>query len=146
MDCATTYSSRCLVAPAAIRRRSRSRTGNGDYEKNGRHTHYKRGILGPGFESQRPCVIEWREPFAREGVDRRCQAELLRLVHPDGHAMTRMLEEVGIDQVVEEGDSWMELTISTPRGPVTFANEGESMAGLGAFFKMTGLFFRYLAS
>ena len=60
--------------------------------------------------------------------------------------MTESFRRAGIEQIVEEGPSWIELEIETPRGPVTFANQGESLVGFGSFMKMTGPFYDYLVS
>ncbi len=46
--------------------------------------------------------------------------------------MTESFRRAGIEQIVEEGPSWIELEIETPKGPVTFANQGESLVGFGS--------------
>lgn len=117
-----------------------------DFERDGVRSHYKRGVMGPGFVTQRPCVIEWRQRHDRPDVDRRCRLESFALRHPEAETMNRVFEQVGIDQVVEEGPSWISLTLSTPNGPVVYENEGESFAGAGALWRMTTLYLSYLAS
>jgi len=115
-----------------------------DFEREGSRSHYKRGIIGPGFETQRPCVIEWRERTTREEVDQRCRLEALRLHHPDAAKINRVFQNIGIKQTVEEGDSWIALDIATPKGRVTFENPGESFAGASAMLRTARLYLRHL--
>ena len=115
-----------------------------DFERDGVRTDYTRGVIGPGFVTQRPCVIEWRSHEERIGVDRRCQLTCLRLRHPEAAAMNELFARVGIDQAVEEGPSWIALELATPKGRVVYENEGESFVGAGSLWRMARLYLRYL--
>ena len=108
------------------------------------HTHYKRGVIGPGFVTQRPCVIEWREKQERLDVDRRCQLKAFRLQHPNAAKLNTLFGALGINQCVEEGPSWVGVELSTPNGTVVYENAGEDFVGIGAMLRMAGLYLRWI--
>ncbi|MEM7409621.1 MAG: VOC family protein [Myxococcota bacterium] len=115
-----------------------------DFIRNSVAIDYERGILGPGFVSQRPCIIEWRKRDLHPDADRRCNLQSLQLRHPEAAKMNTLFGSLGIEQVVEEGPSWIALTLDTPKGPVVFENPGESLVGLSSVLRMARLFLRYL--
>ena len=117
------------------------------FERDGRESHYKRGIIGPGFISQRPCVIEWRQRV--EGLwqadGAACRLKRLELRHPHADSMNALFATLGVDLAVLAGPSWIGLELETPNGPVRFENEGTELAGLSGYWRMARLYVQHLA-
>lgn len=99
---------------------------------------YDRGWVGPGFLSQRPCVIQWRrrEHWNDHEAATTCALQRFELRHPDGERLSKLLGELGIPMAVETGPPDLALTIDTPRGPVTLSGEGIDFSGIGGFCRM----------
>jgi len=108
-----------------------------------RHPRYVRGILGPGFVSQRPCVIGWHRRSHHGGETPRCRLEDLGLSHPQAAALNRLFAGLGIVERVVPGPRSMTLTLDTPRGHIDISGPGVALAGLGALAQMTRLWFRH---
>jgi hypothetical protein len=103
------------------------------------HGRYVRGVLGPGFLSQRPCVIEWQRRAARDAPAPRCALAELRLSHPEAAALTAPLAALGIRERVTAGPSALEILLDSPRGRVSFAGPGldfRGLRGLATFLKL----------
>ncbi len=114
-----------------------------DFERHGARVAYKRGIVGPGFLSERPCVIEWRHRAQRDHADHSVRLSGFELSHPLADEMNAVHQVLGIDIAVLRGPSWLSLVLDTPNGIVTLANPGQSFAGLSVFFRMAQLYIRY---
>lgn len=114
------------------------------HERFGTLTDYTRGIIGPGFLSVCPNVIEWRSRY--EGLtDGDGPAFMgLSLAHPEADRLNSAFAALGIDQHVTKGAHRMALRLGTPNGEVEFAGEGLELRGLSAMMEMAGLFARWL--
>ncbi len=115
-----------------------------DYERDGKRVDYTRGILGPGFESQRACVIEWRNRLDHGDVDRCTKISGFKLAHPKAATMNAVYRQLGIETVVETGPSAMSLTLEGPNGTLEISNPGQSFAGASAVLRMAALYAEYL--
>lgn len=107
-------------------------------------TAYERAVLGPGFLSQRPCVIAWHARPERPGIDESCRLLALRLCHPDAARLNALFQHLGIAQRVERGPSRIGVVLSTPRGDVVYENPGESFVGIRSLWRMAWLSLRSL--
>jgi hypothetical protein len=118
------------------------------FDRDGRGSHYKRGIIGPGFMTQRPCVIEWRQRV--EGLWQAdaaaCGLKRLELRHPAAEPINALFAALGVELTVLEGPSWIGVELETPNGLVRFENEGTELAGLSGYWRMARLYVRHLAS
>ena len=114
--------------------------------RDNQEVHYKRGIIGPGFVSQRPCVIQWRKRVdpPREAGEDACRLKAVVLRHPDADKLNRLFSEMGIGLRVEPGPSRIALDLETPKGTVRFENPGEELVGFSASVRMARLFSRHL--
>ena len=133
------FASRAAAAGAAL-----ERIESVYHERNGHRIAYKRGILGPGFESQRACVIEWFHPGEYGGKDQRARIAGFELSHPKADAMNAVYRQLGIDITVAKGPSMMGLTLEGPNGTVEIKNPGQSFSGIPALMRMAGLYVGYL--
>ncbi|MEM1144627.1 MAG: VOC family protein [Pseudomonadota bacterium] len=98
-----------------------------------------RGYVGPGFLTQRPNVIQWRNrPFPVD-ADTRCLLQDFRLQHPDGAKITDTFHALGIETAVAVGESSIGLTLDTPNGAVQLDNPGISLVGVSALITMARL-------
>lgn len=86
---------------------------------------YWRGLIGPGFLSERPNVIEWLKRPDRESLDTPvCKLTDFRLVNPQADQINDVFGKLGIDVPVSKGASSIGMTIDTPNGPWSLENEG----------------------
>ena len=92
---------------------------------------YTRGAIGSGFSSQRPGLIEWRRHSLDHGSDQGCRLTEIKLCHPQPEAVNALFEGLGVDLVVETGDSLISITLQTPKGDVTLSNPGVDLTPLG---------------
>lgn len=109
-------------------------------------SRYSRGIVGPGFLSQRPCVIQWsRRPDLR-GLEVRCTLSGFALRHPRHGRLNALFARLGIPVEVAPGGPGMSVTLDTPNGPVHFSDPGHSFVGIGAMVRMARLYLRHIRS
>lgn len=86
---------------------------------------YWRGLIGPGFLSERPNVIEWLKRPSRESQDASvCKLTDFRLVNPQADQINDVFAKLGIDVPVSKGASSIGMTIDTPNGPWSLENAG----------------------
>ena len=83
---------------------------------------YRRAMIGPGFLSQRPNVIEWH---ARPGnADPACELVDFQLSLPDPAGLDRLFAALALPLPVSKGADRIAITLATPDGPVTSENPG----------------------
>ncbi len=105
---------------------------------------YSRAILGPGFMSARPCVIQWKERPQRPGMDAPvCAATRFAVQCSDPEPLNRVFDALGLDLRVTRGPHRVEVDLDTPNGLVTLSGEGLTFAGAGGFLKLIGLRLTY---
>ncbi|MEM6266271.1 MAG: VOC family protein, partial [Pseudomonadota bacterium] len=94
------------------------------HEREGVSVSYTNAVIGPGFRSTRPCVIEWHS--RSEWMDDAPQVTLDRfeLVSPIASQLNTLFRELGIRQEVKEGPEAMTLVLGTPKGEVEFSAPG----------------------
>jgi len=104
----------------------------------GQGAAYCRGWLGPGFLSQRPCVIQWRrrEHLVQQEARPTCSLQNFNLSHPDGQRLSRLLTRLAIPVTVKTGAPAITFTIDTPRGPIKLEDTGIDFSGLGGLCRM----------
>ncbi|MEO1044568.1 MAG: VOC family protein [Pseudomonadota bacterium] len=115
------------------------------HEVHGTITDYTRGIIGPGFLSVSPNVIEWRSRFAALTEGDGPEFVSLELAHPEADRLNSAFKVLGINQHVSKGPHRIGLNLNTPKGPVSFAGDGLELRGVTAMARMAGLYFRWLA-
>ncbi|MEM1133800.1 MAG: VOC family protein [Pseudomonadota bacterium] len=114
------------------------------YERDGDLTDYRRAIMGPGFRSTRPCVIQWNARSDWPAETPELQVEALRLFSPEAERLRQLFDHLGIDQKVENGPEQISLTLGTPKGSITLAGPGMVYKGLGAMAAMASMYLSYL--
>lgn len=89
------------------------------------HAGYWRGVLGPGFMTARPNIIEWvHKPESVKVVPAQCQLTDFRLSNPKASELNRLFAALGIETQVVDGPSQIGLTIATPKGPWKLESNG----------------------
>lgn len=104
---------------------------------------YSRAIIGPGFLSVRPNVIEWRARPELSEDHPAIGLAGLHLSHPEAAELNRVFGELGIDQTVAEGPHRMTVDLDTPKGRVSFSGRGMELRGLSALTQVAGLWLRH---
>ncbi|MEM1163177.1 MAG: hypothetical protein AAGJ28_19785 [Pseudomonadota bacterium] len=105
-----------------------------DTDSPGGRRAYSRGILGPGFRSVRPCIIQWkaRPSSPARSAPARMSVSAFELSHPDHAAMNTVFAELGLRQRISAGPHRMSIVLDTPRGEVRLDGRGLSFEGPGA--------------
>ncbi|MEM9168486.1 MAG: VOC family protein [Pseudomonadota bacterium] len=85
---------------------------------------YTRAIIGPGFVSQRPSVIEWRNRSVEQTAESSCTLTAFSMSLPDPSEINALFRTLGINVAVGDGPSRMAMTLDTPKGDVEFTNNG----------------------
>ena len=114
------------------------------YEATGAHIDYTRGVVGPGFRSARPCVIQWNERPEPVEQEQLLNLRALRLTDPGAKRLQILFKELGINQPVEEGAAHIAVDLDTPKGPITIEGPGLALEGLGGAAQLFRLYLRYL--
>ncbi|MEQ3746128.1 MAG: VOC family protein [Henriciella sp.] len=109
----------------------------------GAQASYWRGLIGPGFLSERPNVIEWLKRPHRESQDTPvCKLTDFRLANPHADQINDVFGKLGIDVPVSKGASSIGMTIDTPNGPWSLKNEGVRWTMPGMLLEMAELWWR----
>lgn len=103
---------------------------------------YTRAMIGSGFVSQRPSVIAWQRLPGPTDPGQICPLQTFELSCPDPAPLRQLFSDLGIDQPIDEGPSRIAMTLDTPKGPVTFADEGYEMTVAGVVMAMVRDLFR----
>ena len=86
---------------------------------------YWRGLIGPGFVSERPNVIEWiKRPNRESQTKLECKLIDFQLANPQADQINQVFTKLGIDVPVSKGKSSIEIAIETPNGRWVIENEG----------------------
>lgn len=139
----TNFSRLCQVAGAAGAPVERIEHLDSDSPRGRRR--YSRGILGPGFRTVRPCVIQWAErPNRPELSNPICTVTRFALQCPDPASLNRVFESLGLTVRATAGEQRLTLELETPEGAIAFDGPGLVFEGLGAAAKIAGLRLRHL--
>ncbi|MEM1171307.1 MAG: VOC family protein [Cyanobacteria bacterium P01_H01_bin.35] len=106
---------------------------------------YKRAIIGRGFNSERPCIIQWNSRPKRLDAVKECSFKSLALSFPNPKNLNDLFSELQIDLQVKEGDAQMILTFDSPKGEIVLKGGGFEFSGLRAIPKMARLYTKYLS-
>ncbi|MEM9575077.1 MAG: VOC family protein [Pseudomonadota bacterium] len=114
------------------------------HEIRGVPTDYTRGIIGPGFLSVCPNVIQWRSRYAplHEGDGPNLLG--IELSHPEADRLNLVFKTLGIEQKVIKGPHQIKIQLDTPNGEVEFSGPGLELRGANAIFKIVDLYLRWL--
>ena len=107
-------------------------------------TDFTRGIIGPGFLSVCPNVIEWRKKHHILTDGEGPEFLGLELAHPEAIRLNRIFQDLGINQNVTPGPHRVGLKLATPKGEAEFIGDGLELRGASAVFRMTSMFFKWL--
>lgn len=104
---------------------------------------YWRGLIGPGFLSERPNVIQWLKRPNRESPEAPvCKLTDFRLSNPQADEINAAFEKLGIEAPVTIGASSIGVTIETPKGPWSIENEGVCWIMPGMLVEVARLWWR----
>ncbi|MEM8696332.1 MAG: VOC family protein [Pseudomonadota bacterium] len=87
-------------------------------------TSYTNAVIGPGFRSTRPCVIEWHSRSEWMEGEAQLNLKSLELSSPIAETLNTLFAELGIVQSVSEGPEMMTLTLDTPKGELALSAPG----------------------
>lgn len=115
-------------------------------EVKGKKIDYEIGVIGKGFESERPSLIQWNEvPEKNENMKHICAIKNFVVKSEQYSKMNKLFQELGADIKIEKGIASMELQIESPKGIVTLKGGGFSFpSGVKALVKILPLFKRHL--
>ena len=99
----------------------------------GRRT-YTRGIVGPGFRTTRPCVIQWIARPDRPGFrgEPECRVVDFSLTSPKAADLNRTFEAFALELRATEGPECLSIRLDTPNGEIGFSGPGLVLEGFGA--------------
>lgn len=104
---------------------------------------YWRGLIGPGFMTERPNVIEWvRRPPRETNAPAQCQLRDFRLANPAAEQINSVFQSLGIDTRVANGASKIGMTIDTPKGEWTIENAGLKWTMPGVLIELASLWWQ----
>ncbi|MGB0523418.1 MAG: VOC family protein [Flammeovirgaceae bacterium] len=116
------------------------------YKRNTHETDYKRALIGPGFKSEFPNLIQWNSRPPRLNQHTGCQFKSLEIISTESNKLNSLFEELGIEIRAIQGDSAMSLIIDTPKGAVCFTGGGFKFEGIRAIPKMIKLYIDFLTN
>ncbi|MEO9598909.1 VOC family protein [Parasphingorhabdus sp.] len=105
---------------------------------------YTRAMIGPGFLSVCPNVIQWRSRYEGLHDDAGPSFLGLTLTHPEASRLNRLFKSLGIEQHVKEGPHQIAIKLGTPKGEVEFSGAGLELRGPSAMIRMANLYVRWL--
>ncbi|MEM1133803.1 MAG: VOC family protein [Pseudomonadota bacterium] len=85
---------------------------------------YTNAVIGPGFRSTRPCVIEWHSRSEWMEGEAQLGMKNLQLSSPIAETLNALFASLGIAQIVSEGPEMMTLALDTPKGELVFSAPG----------------------
>mmetsp|Transcript_5797 Transcript_5797/g.7580 ORF Transcript_5797/g.7580 Transcript_5797/m.7580 type:complete len:237 (-) Transcript_5797:217-927(-) len=88
-----------------------------------KHSEYIRSMIGPGFYSIMPNLIEWKHKSNGPMNETICPLVHFELSSPDAENINNFFTAVGINQEVLLGQDRMSLTLDSPKGKDNFQNE-----------------------
>ncbi|GAB5470694.1 MAG: hypothetical protein Kilf2KO_37240 [Rhodospirillales bacterium] len=102
---------------------------------------YRRGVLGPGFRTARPCVIQWeaRPDYPVFLQPPCCAATRFEISCPDPEGLNRVFEALGLQLRADKGRQRLAVGLHTPKGMIVLQGEGLVFEGLGALLQIAGL-------
>ena len=104
---------------------------------------YWRGLIGPGFLSERPNVIEWiKRPNRESQATPECKLMEFQLANPQADEINQVFTKLGIDVPVSNGKSSIGITIDTPKGRWEIENEGVRWTMPGMLLEVAALWWR----
>ncbi len=109
---------------------------------------YEIGMIGKGFESESPSLIQWNEvPNNKNGIEHLCRFKKLELFSRNYSKLQSIFDILEVDMQVIEGNPKMRLTIDTPNGEVILNGGGFSFpAGIKSLFRILSLYKRSLTN
>ncbi len=135
------FSAKAKAAGAPVERVETVRHGRG-----GHAVDYTRGVLGPGFRSERPCVIEWRARPDRSHQDQSCRLSRFSVTSPIAAELNHQFQALGINLEVGNGPAALRAEIDAPRGTVEIAGRGLAFVGLSSVGQYLKLLLRHVLS
>ena len=136
----------CLVAKAAGS--PVERTERLDYEGPHGRCAYTRGVVGPGFRTTRPCVVQWieRPNLTEIHAQPPCRVVDFSLTSPRASGLNRTLEAFGLDLRATEGPECLSIRLFTPKGEISFSGSGLVLEGFKALSQYVKLRLLYAFS
>ena len=99
-------------------------------ETSANKSDYTRAVVGSGFVSQQPGVIEWRRQSVGQSTDIECRLTGFSLSLPEPDDLNAVFASLDIDVTVKRGPSRIGLTLETPKGEIVIENPGHEMTPL----------------
>lgn len=115
-----------------------------DYTREDYSVAYKRAMIGPGFRSEFPNIIQWESRPKNLTIEKGCVFKSLELVSPISDKLNLLFSTVGVDMRAKKGNPSMKLRFDSPKGEVMLEGGGFNFSGFGAMPKMAKLYLNYL--
>ena len=108
-----------------------------------KNASYWRGVIGPGFMTERPNVIEWvRRPQRETNTPAQCRLKGFRLANPDADQINSVFQSLGIELSAANGPSKIGITLETPRGDWVIENAGLKWTMPGMLLELASLWWK----
>ena len=107
---------------------------------------YTRGVVGPGFRSTRPCVIQWesRPDHPVLKAEPQCKVVDFALSSPRAADLNRLLADLGLSLRASNGPERLSIRLNTPQGELALVGAGVVFEGIGALRQLVKLRLRSL--
>lgn len=120
------------------------------FEREGKNVDYTRGIIGPGFISQRPNVIQWHSRLkcwriAQENINMQsgCRLKALKLKSRKSKELATLFSALNIEMEVTNGSSELTVEIDSPKGTIVLTGKGIGRKELN-LLTMVRFYLKYL--
>lgn len=114
-------------------------------EFEGKKLDYEIGIIGKGFYSEQPNLIQWHEVPKKHYDDQpACSISEFKVSCRQATKLNKLFDKLGMDFKTSEGNNQMQLILDTPKGSVELKGGGIQLAGISSLVAMVGLFKRHM--
>lgn len=115
-------------------------------EVDGEKLDYKIGVIGKGFQSERPCLIQWNKvPKNGDIMTTGCSIHDFILHSKNAKKINPLFNKLNVDLKIINGNNKMKLVLNSPKGLVTLEGGGfEFPSGIKGLGKMLNLYKRHI--
>lgn len=116
-------------------------------EIKGEKLDYEIAIIGKGFYSEQPCLIQWNEvPKQHYQQKEVCSIASFHIRCQQAKKLNTLFASLGMSFCVEQGNNQLSLTLNTPKGLVELHGGGIQFQGISSLASLLRLFKNHLKS
>lgn len=102
---------------------------------------YEIAVIGKGFYSEQPCLIQWHEvPERLKDKSQHCSIAAFHVRCQQAHKLNALFAALGMTFFAEQGENHMQLTLDTSKGLVELHGGGLVFQGVTSLLTMARLF------